>query len=302
MGAKDFEALNREILTETEKLAAAYQEKFAGDPGGELGAWLLIAARREAMVSDVYGFAERNYRLPEPRGAAGDVAWDALTLIWQQEVGHTKFIEVRLKDGVLQQGRPTAEAMLWLGTMEGKFLGALTSRPSLRKALAGLATRLGALFTPAAVPPFTLELDEMDPREFFLLCAALETTARQSYERMEKLTGILADRAAHKMARSLQLESLKSELRLKKLDETFHEEAFQEMATWVVEGTIDPGLDGRASAQRLARLLPRAGRDINDRDSPNVITDGGLGQLFKQHQIPINVLTGRGDLVDIAFS
>jgi len=171
----DVEELNAEIVLETQELAKAYAEKFAGDQEGELRAWLHIAARREAMVSDVYGDAERSYRLAEPRVPAGEVAWEAVTLISQHEAVHTRFIEVRLKEGLLRDRALSAELMIWLATMEGAFFAAITCRPSLRQILSKLAVRLGAMFAPERVPEFTLELTEMGPREFFLLCAALET-------------------------------------------------------------------------------------------------------------------------------
>jgi hypothetical protein len=130
----------------------------------------------------------------------------------------------------------------------------------------------------------------MDPREFFLLCAVLETTARQAYERMENLAEVLADKLAHDGPRSLQMENFSRELHRKLLDETFHEAAFQEMAGWFSDGTLDPKLDARACAQRLVELLPRSGKDIGNLDSPLVITDGGLGKLFSECGISVTVV------------
>jgi hypothetical protein len=285
----DIEALNAEIVLETQKLATAYAEKFAGDPEGELRAWLHIAARREAMVSDLYGDAERSYRLPEPRVPAGDVAWEAVTLIWQHEEVHTRFIEVRLKDGLLRDRALSADLMIWLGTMEGRFLAALTRRPGLRQIFSKLSVHLGALFAPEQVPGFTLELTEMGLREFFLLCAALETTARQSYARMEALAPAFAAQLGDEAPRSLQLENLVRELRLKTLDETFHEAAFREMAGWVVDGSLDAQLSARECAQRLANLLPRPDRGTRDPCQIRVLTDGGLGKLFKKQGVSIEI-------------
>jgi len=285
----DIDVLRAEIVSETRMLATAYAEKFEGDPEGELRAWLHVAARREAMVSDVYGVAERSYRLPEPRVAAAEVAWDAMTLIWQHEAVHTRFIEVRLKEGVLKARALSAELMIWLGAMEGKFLAGLTARPSLRNVLSRLAVRLGSLFAPDTVPDFTHELAALDPREFFLLCGALETTARQSYARMEGLANLLAAQLAHDARRSLQLENLARELHLKTLDETFHEAAFQEMADWVVDGRLDPQLSARGCAQRLAELLPRSSSAIRDPRWLRVVTDGGLDKLFKKQGLSVVV-------------
>jgi regulator of replication initiation timing len=198
---------------------------------------------------------------------------------------------VRLKDGFFKKRGPlAADLLLWQGTIEGKFLGALTSRFSLGNIFARVATSLGALITPDNVPDFIRDLATMNPREFFLLCSALETTARQSYERMADLAEIVAKMMANNAARSLQLENLPAELRLKLADETFHEEAFQEMAGWVKDGKVDGSLDERDAAERLYRLLPRAGRAAGDTTSPYVITDGGLGPLFQKQGIVVSVI------------
>jgi hypothetical protein len=286
MITQDVAALNAQILNETQSLAQAYAERFAGDSEGELRAWLHIAARREAMVSQVYGLAERYYRLPEPRLPAAEVAWDALTLIWQHEAVHTKFIQVRLADGVLQVGGLAPDLMTWLGSMEGRFLGALTSRPGLRRALSHFAVRLGAIITPDKVPDFTRDLSTMDVRDFFLLCGALETTARQSYERMEELAKVFAAKLAKKEGPSLQMENLVGEIHRTKLDETFHERAFQEMVRWWVDDNFDPTLTRRECAVRLQQLLPPAERGT---DGALVVTDGGLGPLFEKEGLTVLV-------------
>jgi len=280
MTVTQFKALSSEILSQTEKLAEAYSSKFEGDPEGELRAWLHVAARREAMVSDVYGKAERSYRLPEPHVPAAQIAWEALTLIWQQEEVHTKFIEVRLKDGLLKDRALSADLMIWLGAMEGKFLASLTGRPGLRQIFSKLAVHAGLIFAPSMVPEFTLALAEMAPREFFLLCAALEATACQSYARMVVLAEVLAEKLARDAHRSLQIENLAREFRLKRLDEAFHEEAFYEMAGWVVDDQLDASLTVDDCALRLASLLPRGVKALGTSPSPYVLTDGGLGKLF----------------------
>jgi hypothetical protein len=241
------------------------------------------------MVSTVYGEAERSYRLPEPRSDAGEVAWEALTLIWQQEEVHTRFIEVKLVDGVLKGPPLGAELMIWLGTMEGRFLRALTRRPGLWQILAKLALNVGAVFTPDKIPGFAHALAELGPRDLFLLFAVLETTARQAYARMEVLAERLADRLAHDSYRSLQIENLARELRLKTLDETFHEHAFEEMASWVVGDQLDRSMTARGCAQRLANLLPRGAKVAGDPSGSSVVTDGGLGELFKARGLSVVV-------------
>ncbi len=289
MATEDIEELNTEILAESRSLAREYEVKFEGDPAGELRAWLHVAARREAMVSDLYGKAERSRRLPEPHVPACKVAWETLTLIWQQEETHTRFIEVKLKDGVFKDRLPSADLMIWLGKLDAKFLSSLTGRQGLRRILSKLAVHLGALVAPDVVPDFALELAELELRELFLLFSALEITARLCYGRMEELADALADRLASGGRPGLQIENLARELRLKRLDETFHEQAFQELAGWVVSGGFDASLPEDACARRLHTLLPRGERGIGDPDSPHVLTDGGLGPLFRRLGLPIIV-------------
>jgi len=288
MVTSEIPALNAEVLSETQRLAEAYAAKFAGNVEGELRAWLHVAARREAMVSRVYGEADRGYRLPEPRVPAAEVAWEAGTLIWQHEEVHTRFIEVRLQDGVLRERALTADLMIWLGTMEGRFLSALTG-DGARQVLARVAAWFGAMMAPDQVPGFVASLTSLSPREFFLLCAALETTARQCYARMETLANQLADQLARAGRPALQIENLSRELHLKVLDETFHEQAFGEMAGWLKNDRFDLGLTSRDCALRLARLLPRVIKAGHAFDDAPVITDGGLGKLFRAHDLVVVV-------------
>jgi hypothetical protein len=287
----DIEALNDEILLETRRLAEEYAAKFDGDPAGELRAWLHIAVRREAMVTSVYHEANRAQRLPTPRAPAGEVAWDALTLIWQQEAVHTTFVETRLRDGVLRDDAWNTDLDRWQGALEGKFLAALTSSSGLRQILSKLAVQFGARFVPSAVPDFVRELSELDLRAFFLLCSALEATARQCYARMQSLAASIAGPLGRSVP-SPQLRSLTHELERAMLDETFHQAAFQEMASWVVDGQIDPALVDRQCAKRLMDLLPVAASGHRGADPVSggpavwhVLTDGGLGKLFRRHKL-----------------
>lgn len=289
MATSDIGALNAEVLSETQRLAEAYAAKFEGNVEGELRAWLHVAARREAMVSSVYREADRSYRLPEPRVPAAEIAWEALTLIWQHEEVHTRFIEVRLQDGVLKERALTADLMIWLGTMEGRFLSALTGK-GLGQALAKLAAQFGAMMAPERVPDFAASLTALNPRDFFLLCATLETTARQCYARMEMLADRLADKLGREGRPTLQIENLSRELHLKVLDETFHEQAFGEIAGWLRDDQFDTSLTPRDCAMRLARLLPRGAKTFAAPDGSQVVTDGGLGKLFKAHDLVVVVV------------
>lgn len=289
MATTEIGALNAEVLSETQRLAEAYAARFEGNVEGELRAWLHVAARREAMVSSVYREADRSYRLPEPRVPAAEVAWEALTLIWQHEEVHTRFIEVRLQDGLLRERALTADLMIWLGTMEGRFLSALTGKGP-GQVLTRLAAQLGAMVAPERIPGFAASLTTLNPREFFLLCATLETTARQCYARMETLADELADKLGRAGRPTLQIENLSRELHLKVLDETFHEQAFGEIAGWLRGDQFDPGLTPRDCAMRLARWLPRGAKTSAAPDGAPIVTDGGLGKLFKAHDLVVVVV------------
>ncbi len=283
----DIESMRIELLSATAALAAEYEKKFAGDPEGELRAWLHVAVRREAMVSRVYGEAERSYRISEPRQPAADVAWEAMTLIWQHEETHTKFLEVRMKDGFFREKHIAADLMIWIGHLEGRMLTALTGS-GMRRAFAKLLAQLGSVIAPSSESDFALGLSELDIREFFLLAAILETTAHQSYGRMAELAGRLA--SSHSETRhQLQLKNLTNELHLKILDEAFHEQSFLEMASWITNGQFDSALTEALCARRLANLLPPGSRTTRDPNKWIVATDGGLGKLFRKRRISVEV-------------
>lgn len=287
--------LNYKIIAETNALAAEYSQKFSGDPEGELRAWLAIAARREALVYEVYGEAQRKVRLPDPQSGAERAAWDTLTEIWQQEAIHTELTRARLSSGLVSLGGgPLAPAVLQtIGAIEGRMLCSLTpARPTLGQALARLCVMAGAVLAPGAVPEFTRELGSMKAREFFELAATLELTARQAYRRMHDL---LSSLQAKREEPSVQLQGLQRELHLAYLDEDFHERAFLRMTSWMdAAGRFKRGLGERECVQQICDLLPQAPEPIRGTEprgnSTYVVTDGGIGALAKRHGIELVVV------------
>jgi hypothetical protein len=281
--------INEKIIEETDQLAQQYSESYADDPLGELRAWLEIAARREAMVREVYGRTQRDERLPGTDAGAGRAAWDVITEIWQQEATHTTLIQSRLADGFVElRSRALGSAVLALmGQVEGRVLCALTgARPSLAQRVARALTAVGAVLTPERVPDFARELTSLNTRDFFLLAQALELTARQSYERMGELLGQIIDQRAH--APSIQLPGLRRALANVRREEEFHEAAFEAMSGWLdADGNFDPAREEAACILEVADLAPRA---TFDGRSNVVLTDGGLGALFARHGITLVVM------------
>ncbi|WNG49122.1 hypothetical protein F0U60_37165 [Archangium minus] len=287
--------LKYKIVAETSALAAKYSQKFSGDPEGELRAWLEIAARREALVYQVYGEAQRKVRLPDPKSGAERAAWDTLTEIWQQEAIHTEFTRARLASGLLSLGGgPLAPAVIQaIGAFEGQLLCNLTpARPTLGHALSRLVVMAGAVLAPGAVPEFTRELGAMNVREFFTLAATLELTAKQAYRRMHDLLSLLR---AKREEPSVQLQGLQRELHRAYVDEDFHERAFSRMTTWMdAAGRFKRELSEPEYFQQICDLLPQASEPIRGteprRNSTYVVTDGGIGALARRHGIELVVV------------
>ncbi|NRD43297.1 hypothetical protein [Corallococcus exiguus] len=287
--------LNYRIVVETNALAAKYKEKFKGDPEGELRAWLMIAARREALVYQVYGEAQRKARLPDLETGAEEAAWDALTEIWQEEAVHTEFTRARLTSGLMSLSGSllTPEVIQAIGEMEGRMLCALTpARPGLGQALARLITWAGAVLAPGAVPEFARELGVMNAREFFELAATLELTAKQAYRRMHELVRSLL---ARREAPSVQLQGLQRELFRAYQEEDFHEKAFSWMMKWMDSaGRFKSALSKRECLQQICDLMPQSPEPLRGTEPREgvlyVVTDGGLGALARRYGIELVVM------------
>jgi hypothetical protein len=281
------------ILRETREVGNRFEREFADDPDGELLAWLELAVQRETMVTYLYERANVDERLSGREGAV-KVARDALTLIWQQEKSHATTLAVRLVDGVFagDDGRKAAAIAKVRGQVEGTVLDWLTKDDGAKRVLARMVTWIGSRLDPSRVPEFALAMPTSNAGEFFRLAAALETTARESYERLsEVLARVVID------ADSLQPHGLVNPILDTLSDETFHEKAFEEMSTWVREdGTFNPELDGVACMHMLKDILvattgvPRR-RTRGAEDEPLIVrTDGGLGPLFAEYGITFTVV------------
>lgn len=287
--------LTYKIVTEMNALAEKYRQKFIGDPEGELRAWLEIAARREALVYEVYGEAQREVRMPNPTSGAELAAWDTLTEIWQQEAKHKEITRARLASGLmsLDGGALAPEMLQTIGQLEGRLLCLLTpSRPNLGQALARFIVMAGTVLAPGAVPGFARELGTINAREFFQLAGTLELTARDAYRRMGEL---LKSLQAKREEPSVQLHGLQRELHYAYLEEDFHERAFSRMTTWMnATGRFRGSLSQRECVQEICDLLPQPEEPIRGTEfRPGVLyvlTDGGIGALAKRHGIELVVV------------
>jgi hypothetical protein len=287
--------LNSKIIAATNELAAKYHQQFSGDPEGELRAWLEIAARREALVYQVYGEAQLKARLPDPKSGAEQAAWDTLTEIWQEEAIHKEMTRARLASGRMSVGGgPLSPTFIQLmGTLEGQLLCSLTpARRTLGQAFARFFVMAGAVVVPEKVPEFTRDLGTMNAREFFELAATLELTARDAYRRMRAL---LKSLQAKREEPSVQLQGLQRELKRAYRDETFHERAFRWMTGWMdASGRFKRGLSKEECVREICALLPRAPKPIRGTEPRGnemyVVTDGGIGALARRHGIELVVV------------
>jgi hypothetical protein len=174
--------------------------------------------------------------------------------------------------------------------VEGKILSALTRRPGLEQAVAQLLAWIGNKVSQVDVPDFTTRINTMSPRDFFLLARTLESTARQSYARMVELADVLSE-LHDSQGYAVQFKKLAIRLQRTLDDECFHESAFVVMANWIApSGEFDRSLRGKACSRDIWRLLPRSAKAAGNIDSPDVLTDGGLGKLFADYGLPVNVV------------
>ncbi len=229
-----------------------YATRFEGDLVGELRAWLHIAARREATITEVHRDLLRRPELANPTSPAMEVALEVFTLIAKHEARHREFIESVLTGELFRARTFAADLMIWLGAVEATVLGPLTSQATAQRALGGLLS----------------------------LCSALEERSRACYVQLERLARALWQAGDHRTA----LDDLARESSLRVLEEQVHERAFREMATWAspAEGALE--ISRRAYVQRLAPLLPRSAGAGEARHA-RVLTHAGLAELFEHDNL-----------------
>ncbi len=288
----DITTIAERIIAESDELRRRYGLEYQGDPDAELLVWLQLAVQREAMVRFLYDRDRREERLTAVTGELADVARDVMTLIWQQESTHTTELAARIVDGVFEQpGRSGAFDAAYHkahGTLDAAMLDQLTkTEGGILRALARAATWVAGYITPQMVPPFATQLPRANLRDYFVLATALEKTAKDSYLRIGQLVEDISVKSG-----SIQPLGLRKPIKNVRLDETFHEQVFREMTSWLdAEGQFRPDLGATACTQKLKDLLVSTVgiQRYTGQNVPVFPTDGGLKSLFAKHKIPIEV-------------
>jgi hypothetical protein len=298
--AETFTQLYKEIQRETEKLPQKCADEARGDLQVELMLWIRIAARREAMVRELYKEARQRCRLPgtKPKGAA-KVAWQALDAVWNHEAEHTAFLKAKQTRGLFADPSLVERVKPLIGAMEGDFLDILTRSRNLARFVRVFALRLASWVNRDAAPPFTRQLTTLDSGAFFALCETLESTAVASYTHMLALAKRLQNQMAKENRSNLLLDDFAFKLALILGEEIWHESAFREIATWVkADGTFEDGLVDEACLERIkqkapASLRPKVGdAPLGATRGPRafvVSSDAGFGRLFKKYGLNFKV-------------
>jgi hypothetical protein len=242
--------------------AAATQlaHRYAGDPEAEFLAWLQVALRREAMVSEAYDdhFVRSHIRMLKKRGLSRPVAEiirRSLASAWTQEIGHKYFLAAVLKRVNPPKTffkRLSASCQDVLGAIEGKTIGNLVSGDSFEMARARIALAIGSLVND--VPEFVKDIHRMSFSDFASLNADLEETAMHGYKRMSELFLQLNSQSASSVETTLRWD-LDRLLR----DETYHHELFTMLAQ-LFNGPPPGGLGsptGRINVSALTSVFVR---------------------------------------------
>jgi hypothetical protein len=279
------------IVHYTEEVAREIAQRMAGDALGELRIWVRLAHQREAMVSQLYQLSGVDQRLrgADPGGPA-PVMRSAMASIWAHEESHTRFL------AAIRSFSESAPGLVELqGQLEGRITRAAVSGGLLARALIAIGASLGR------VPEFATELGRLDLRQLVEFHGELESTARMGYQRiLELLRALGNDQEAR---RDFGFTFLQDVARIL-AEERFHEDAFGAMAGWVNAG--GDGLAAMEPARCTELLYDLAERNLSmgvvqrivdpnaavTKDAgPDVpwVSDGGLGELFRQHGLTVRL-------------
>lgn len=285
------------ILKHTETIAAQLAHRFADDPKAELDCWVATAQQREAMVVEVYKLANLARRVPDQAdGAAAIVTLvrDTIASIWAQEASHVSLMGSLRKVNAPQRLQIAGEQ----GTLEGLMTSWATSGGVLGKLA---RASIGAAGVFEAAPAFTADLQAMSMAEFFRFSAELEQTASNGYSRILALLEQLEQKgepSGYGLMSQYEFATVLAE-------EQFHEAVFNHLRKWLKKGDQQlAAVDLEKAKESLFRLaskhlglkrvrgVPRALRSTPsflEADGDALISDGGLGPLFKQYGIPFRV-------------
>ncbi|HTQ06768.1 MAG TPA: hypothetical protein VMI54_23085 [Polyangiaceae bacterium] len=285
------------IVKHTELVAAELAARYANDPESEIETWLAIAQQREAMVVRLYAGSALERRLPAARpetAAILRVVEKTIGGIWAQESSHTTLMEaLRIVDD-----ERAAVLRSALGTMEGRVTDLATSTGPLgplARWLVGLGRATGA------APEFTRYLAELDLRGFFEFSDELEQTANRGYLRILELIDLLAEGGVSlKYGLTERYEFAKTAS-----EERFHRAVFQCLGGWLTPDGSELAprepKEAVATLQKLAKetlalsrveRLPaelRSETTRSFRGEEELISDGGLGELFGEFSLGVRV-------------
>jgi len=285
------------ILKHTETIRAQLATQFADDPKGELDCWVATAQQREAMVVQVYNAMNLERRVPDQSIVEApiiDLVRKTIGSIWAQETSHAALMAALR--------RVEEPARLDIAGTQGTVEGLMTSWATSNGVLGTVAR--GAMGTARlfrAAPEFTAQLGVMSLADFFRFSEELELTAGNGYRRIVELLDQLeksGDLAVYGVLAQYEFATTLAE-------ERFHEAVFKRLRSWLKKG--DTELDAIVQTKALAAIrelaeqhlrvsrvwgLPsKSGDDKNFLESEGeaLISDGGLGTLFEQYEIPFRV-------------
>lgn len=285
------------IVRYTEEVAGEVASRLGHDPWGELAWWMKTAHQREAMVSEMYELSGFEDRLPADDTGAASVIRSAVLSIWAHEQSHTRYLSTLRseRDGI------TTGTVELQGTLEGWVTRGASSGSILARLLIAVGAALGQ------APEFSRELREMSLERLLRFYAELETTARMGYARMLQLVTRLGDDPEALAALG---PTFRFDVARIFCEESFHEAAFLEMASWVEpDGSIAPGRSPEECVRALHELCERnltmaalrtsvsqigPRLESSDPGTPGSAwaSDGGMGGLFTRYGLDVRVATG----------
>lgn len=289
------------IVAYTEIVAKDLARTYAGAPFDELVAWVRIAHQREAMVTQLYALSCIDARLGRlDASGPASVVHAAVSSIWAHEESHTRFL------GSL---RSLTESLTGFVAIQGRLEGLVTRSAASGGLLARALIAVGASL--GGVPDFAKDLHDLDLRALLRFHGELETTARMGYDRILELLRALdaEDKQAAEQALGFTFDLDLAKIRC---EESFHQDAFDEIVRWVApDGKAFSPIDRAVCARTLRDLCERnlsvsavrrtaaPSKVVDKGDEPprlgcgaseGWVSDGGLGKLFADYGLAVPVV------------
>jgi hypothetical protein len=244
------------VVSFAEIAAEAFEKKFAGDPEGEMLAWLYTAQQREAMVATAYTpeYVSRALRATAARlHVAEDVREiidKAIGSVWAQERAHDAYLTAVLR--VIDPPESFVASLKAffhrsLGRIQGVVVPNLMATDPARQALARIALAVGSLVDD--VPEFAGGLRARDFASYCRFNVALEKTAVRGYARLQGLINEVSRENVALQASTVAIDNART---LK--DERYHEGLFLRFARWA-DDPPPPPPGGPAIPSRTAESI-----------------------------------------------